>query len=99
MAWDTSKSLKLDVLFHAMSLRELARGGRVSFSLLALPCKSMTGALFMLRSLGLQLGKLGLRDHQRVLVELGNALAFFCVELIFELMKVSVCLALENPHR
>ena len=98
--WDTSKSPKLDVLLHAKSLCELARSGRVCFSWIATPCKSLTGARKpVLRSLGLPLGKLGLRDHQQVLVNLGNALAFFCVEFILELMKVSAYWALENPHR
>ena len=76
--WDTAKRPKLDVLLHAKSLCEFARSGRISLSWLATQCKSMTFAREpMLRSLGLPMGRLGLRCHQRVLVELGNALAFF----------------------
>ena len=92
--WDTSKNQKLDVLLHAHSLV------RVNFAWRATPCKSMTLARELaLRSLGLPNGRRGLSENQRTFVELGNALAFFCIDFCLELMEVSAYWAFENPHR
>ena len=79
--WEILKSPKLHVLEHSEALRAVARSGRVGFSWLGTPCRSMTLARKPeLRSWDLPMGRCDLSAAQADLVSIGNALAFFTVE-------------------
>ena len=100
--WDTNKSPKLDVILHKSALCRLSRSGRVVFSWMGTPCRSLTLSRDpALRTLSSPMGKVDLQWWQADLVTEGNALAIFCCEFICGLMTAPfTCYwALENPHR
>ena len=76
--WDIKDSPKLDVIQWSRELISLARLGYLCLVWLGTVCKSFTVARSpRVRSVACPWGLSGLTDTESVLVETGNALAFF----------------------
>ena len=102
--WEVEKDNRLDVVKNAVVLWQLANSRRVSFSWLAMPCRSWTLARKpLLRSLDHLDGEpwvalLG-SWKQISLVDDGNILILFTAMFIMMLLRAQCRFALENPLR
>ena len=99
LPWDVRFGTAFDVLLHGSILIQLARMGYLAWAHLGTPCQSQTWARSpQLRSALFPLGLPGLLEHQRKLVDLGNQLMWFSVELCLALYGAARYFSLENPE-
>ena len=97
--WNARYSEKYAVLTQGGILLQLAWGGWIASSHIATPCQSNTFARWpQLRSLDFLDGLPGLLEHQQQLVDEGNLLMAWSVELSEALYAMQAYFSLENPE-
>ena len=97
--WDAKYGEQYNVLTQGQVLLQLAWGGWIASSHIATPCQSNTFARWpQLRSLEFLDGLPGLQEHQQQLVDEGNLLMAWSVELSEALYAMQAYFSLENPE-
>ena len=99
LPWDSRYGPSFDVLKAGHVITELVSAGLALAIHFGTPCQSQTFArLPQLRSWKFPGGLDSLLPHQRTLVDIGNALLKFAVDLFFLLLTVGGYFSIVNPE-
>ena len=97
--WDIRFGSEDDVLAFGDAILRLARTGKLGWVHLATPCQTFTFARVpQLREAVFPLGSPGISTRQQMLVDVGNSLASFSVNVAQAQISVGTYFSIENPE-